>query len=316
MNFCTRTGKHGASIIQKFLLQLPCISSTRNSQVKIARNASKHGLMKLEGKRLIADAINYGGIIPKLIFISEDSVVSNDSFHEALAPIFAASNSTLSATRILRAAPHVIAAVSDTSSPPGIVALAQLPEAGTIPLITSQTPSMSVVCDGVSDPGNLGTLIRSAAAAQADAVYCVTPCCDPWSPKVLRAGMGAHFRIPLFSGRQADIIRAFNGVDQNSNVAGPDGRRVDTQQQRIYVAGVDDASTQHLTYTEVDWTEPFVLVLGSEADGPKHSWDIDTCPSNAPRHVVIPMARGVESLNVGVAASVILFEAKRQRSLN
>lgn len=323
---CGRTVKHGVSLVRKALLQLPSIRSTRNAQVKVARNAAKHGLIKLEGQRLVVDAIKYGAIVPELIFISDDYLESNYYLHEILFPFLGPPNSISGPSRVLRATPHVLAAVSDTVSPPGIVALARLPETDLLAdalvfsctqttAAASKTPLMSVVCDGVSDPGNLGTLIRSAAAAQADAVYCVTPCCNPWTPKVLRAGMGAHFRIPVMTGSQIDVLRAFGYLGRDFDVADDGGQQSRRQQHLIYVAGgsADACDTEKFVYTEVDWTEPFVLVLGNEAEGPKHSWEMDAYDAPMPRHVCIPMENGVESLNVGVAASVILFEAHRQR---
>ena len=389
------------------LLDLPCITSTKNPRVKAARTAAKRGLVKLEGVRLVLDAVSHGGVVPELVFIADDlfkafssassaSVSSSASFsspdpsgllHDALSPLLP----RLGPDRIVRAAPHVIAAVSDTASPQGIVAFARRPDpaaaAAAAALALSRTrataASMSIVCDGVSDPGNLGTLIRSAAAAEADVVCCVTPCCDPWSNKVLRAGMGAHFRLPVVHGTRDHVVRALLGLGLGDDTDAVTAEALEAappaQPPRVYVAGggegcggggsssssgsggggigsgggVGDGGggdePAHLgvggsvdvAYTEVDWTEPFVLVLGNEADGPLHSWasglvaddagdagdggvQEDGGPMNGDAgsgcgfgstNVVIPMGRGVESLNVGVAASIILFEARRQRGL-
>lgn len=321
-----RAVKYDVSLFRKALLQLPCIRSTRNTQVKIARNPVKHGLMKLEGQRLVVDAIKYGAIVPELMFISENYLHSNHYLHETLFPILAEPNSSSGRIKVLLAAPHVLDAVSDTVSPPGIVALAHIPQtdlgkdARVFPCAQhttsdSKAPLMSVVCDGISDPGNLGTLIRSAAAAQADAVYCVTPCCNPWTPKVLRAGMGAHFRISVMTGSQADVTRALSDRVHDFDAADDSGPQSRRQQHPIFVAGGSNETCgkKMFIYNEIDWTEPFVLVLGNEAEGPKHSWEMDADDAPATRHVCIPMGNGVESLNVGVAASVILFEAHRQR---
>ena len=122
------------------LLDLPCITSTKNPRVKAARTAAKRGLVKLEGVRLVLDAISHGGVVPELVFIADDlfqafssassaSVSSSASssspdssglLHDALSPLLP----RLGPDRIVRAAPHVIAAVSDTASPQGIVAFA------------------------------------------------------------------------------------------------------------------------------------------------------------------------------------------------
>jgi TrmH family RNA methyltransferase len=136
---------------------------------------------------------------------------------------------------------------------------------------------LALVIDRLRDPGNLGTLLRSAAAAGVNAVYLSPETVDPWNPKVVRAGMGTHFRVPLIT------------LDVGT---------LDELRQRLPRRMVASAAATR-PYDACDWTEgvgPELKTWGTEEVG-------------------IPLEHGVESLNAAVAGAVILFEAARQRRL-
>lgn len=174
----------------------------------------------------------------------------------------------------------VMAAMSDTETPSGVLVQA--------PMLDLQPPeqgSLYLLLDGVANPGNLGTMLRTSVAAGVDAVLLGPDCVDPYNPKVVRGGMGAHLRLPIL---QLDWPAMAQVVAHTS----------------VWLAEAG-ASTR---YTDVDWTWPATLVVGNEARG----------PSAAARALVsdsirIPMAAETESLNAAVAAAIILFEAARQR---
>src|SRR5207249_3884755 len=113
---------------------------------------------------------------------------------------------------------------------------------GTAPLV--------LVCDNIQDPGNLGTILRSAEAAAVQAVYLSSGCVDLYNPKVVRAAMGAHFRLPTFSQSWPDIARSLNtlGVDES----------------RMFATDANAATVYH----QVDWTQPAALIVSNEAHGP------------------------------------------------
>ena len=185
----------------------------------------------------------------------------------------------------------LLAQVTDTVSPQGIVAVVPLPEGappGAAPPGAGGAP-LVLVLDAVGDPGNAGTLLRSAVGAGATAVLATKGTVDLYAPKVVRAGAGAHF-----------LMDVAVGLDREG-VAGrlPAGCQVLLADQR--------AATP---YWEADWTRPTAVVLSSEA----HGVDAATA-ALAGRRVAIP-SRGVESLNVAVAGSVLLFEAVRQRAVS
>jgi TrmH family RNA methyltransferase len=139
----------------------------------------------------------------------------------------------------------------------------------------------------VSDPGNAGTLLRSAAAAGVADVLWGPETVDAFAPKVVRAGAGAHFQLRLTTGASWREIGA----------ALPAGGS-------IFLAEAHAAQL----YWEVDWTQPAALIVSNEAHGASAG-----ARALATGTIAIPMASGVESLNAGVAGSIVLFEALRQR---
>jgi len=250
------------------------ITSTDNPKVKLARSLlerrgrEKQGLCLVEGVRLIEDAMR-AGARPALIFF----------VRSAQATLFAAVKTEK--VPALELAPEVFETLSDTVTSQGVIAVLPIP---TMP--PPRAPTLALVLDQVRDPGNLGTILRSAAAAGADLVILTHGCADPWNPKTLRAGMGAHFRLSL----QARI--GWPEISQRS--AG----------MQTWVADIRG----NKAYDQVDWNRPSVLIIGGETEG---------FSSEAIRlatgRLAIPMCNQVDSLNAAMAATVVLFEAARQR---
>ncbi len=174
--------------------------------------------------------------------------------------------------------------LSDTAHPQGVLAIVpmldepELPDAGIRPVV--------MILDAVRDPGNMGTLLRSAAGAGLDHVVIAPECVDPYHPKAVRAAMGAHYRVP-FSHRSWDDLEPYVADFDVVALAEADG----------------DAE-----YDMVDWASAAAMIVGGEAFGP--SARAQAC-GNA--RVSIPLANGVESLNAAVAGSLLAFEAARQR---
>ncbi len=253
------------------------ISSAANPRLKFAkslkkrRNRRKQQRILLEGHRLIADSMS-AGFPPALFFFTPEAAQAHPALLQQAADAGA---------QLLSLEPALLGEISDTVTPQGVIAVAPLPE------LPVGQKGLALVLDGVRDPGNLGTLLRSAAAADADQVILMPGVTDPWSPKTLRAGMGAHFRIAIREAQTPDQARAW------------------LQHHAIHFAN----ARGECAYTDVDWTRASALILGGETEraGIVDGWSDVTA-------IAIPMARGIESLNVAVAGSVILFEAARQRS--
>lgn len=252
------------------------ITSSANPRYKLARallsrrGRKKHAQLLLEGVRLIEDSIS-AGYPPALLFFEPDAAV-----HTQLL----VARAQKAGTQAFSMESALLAGLTDTVNSQGVVAIVPWP------LIPPGPGGLSVLLENVRDPGNLGALLRSAAAAGVDQAVMLPGVTDPWAPKVLRAGMGAHFRVAIRQARDLEQAAAWLG------------------EARRYLA---DASAARL-YTEVDWRQPSVLIVGGETEAAREtaSW-LDV------QKVAIPMRREVESLNAAVAASVILFEAVRQR---
>ena len=178
----------------------------------------------------------------------------------------------------------VMKAISETEAPQGILAVL---ESTQLPITNSL--NFILIPDQIRDPGNLGTLLRSAAATGAQAVLIPPETTDAFAPKVLRSGMGAHFKLPIHS----------MNWDEIRNVIKSAGLQV-------FVADMDGQSCW-----EVDLRQPVALVIGNEAEGASES-----ARGVANGKISIPMSGMMESLNAGVAGSVLMFEVVRQRIVN
>ena len=239
----------------------------------------------VEGVRLVEAALD-AGVVPQVAFFTAD--LAEGPRGAALLARLRAAGETVEVS------PAVLRALSDTETPQGVVAVAPFPRTKDQgprtkehhPLPTTHHPLFLVV-DGVRDPGNLGTLLRSAAAVGVEAVLLAPGTVDLYNPKTVRAGMGAHFQVAALS--------------------------VDWETIRARLAGLAirfAAADAPTAYFSVDWTTPAALVVGGEAEGVSSA-----ARAIASASVSIPMQPGVESLNAAIAATVILFEAVRQRSV-
>ena len=265
----------------------PLITSAANAKLKLVkklhqrRQREKHGMLLLEGHRLVMDALS-AGLEPEFVLF-HDGALSQPAGASLCAKL-----EELGPERVLRAPASLVNELSDTETPQGVLAV--LPHQ---PSPLPPAPSLVLVCDAVSDPGNLGTLLRSAAGAGVGACLLTPGCCDPWGLKALRAGMGAQFRLPL---------RAVESWSDASEQLANWG---------VSTLAADAAGS--IAHFDVDWCAPSALVVGSEAHGLSSAVRAD----EAVQLVNIPMAavasETVESLNAAVAGSVVLFEAQRQR---
>ncbi len=256
------------------------ITSPANPTIKLARSLHRRRMrhreraILVEGTRSIQAASEHGASIRALL-IDASRVGDID-------PVLL-SRLRERAGRVLHVEPSLFLQVTDTEHPQPLVAICAMPEH---PLPIDST--FVVALDGVRDPGNLGTLLRSSAAAGADGVALLHGSVDPWNPKAVRASVGSVFTLPLqqFASVPDIVERAF------------------LSRPNVIVAD----SEGELTYDAVDWTRPSLLVIGGEAEGA--SEDVRTYADIV---VNIPMAPGIESLNAATAGAIIAFEVARQR---
>ena len=187
-----------------------------------------------------------------------------------------------SGAEVCQVEPRLLDAAAGTETPQGLLAVLKR-KASALP----EKLDFVLIADNLRDPGNLGTLLRSAAAAGAQAALLSPGSTDAFSPKVLRAGMGAHFRLPILHLAWAEIHAAC----QENNL-------------RVLLA----ESAGGVSCWETDLRGPLALLVGSEAEGASAEGQALTAQA-----IHIPMPGQSESLNAAVAASILLFEVVRQR---
>lgn len=257
----------------------PTVKSLR--QLHQRRGREQQGRYLVEGVRLVEEALQ-AGIAPSLLLVAPEllrATARGRALHERLLH-------EAGRPAPLEVTPGVLRHVAETTTPSGVVAALPLPVACDLAALPSRA-GLAVVLDGVQDPGNAGTILRSAAAAGVDAVVALAGCVDLFAPKVVRAAMGAHFHLALATEVEISWLHGWAATRGQFWVA--DAR-----------AGV--------SLYEADLRAPCVVVVGGEAHGALHG---ATLP--AARGVAIPMPGRAESLNVAVAAAIVLFEALRQR---
>jgi RNA methyltransferase, TrmH family len=185
--------------------------------------------------------------------------------------------------RVELVSPQVLGAIATTVNPDGVVAAAPMPENAPI-----QIETLGLALESIQDPGNMGSIIRSSAAVGVDGLLLSGDCVDATNPKIIRATAGQWFRCP----RQT-VEDLHSEIKAWQNTGG------------VAIATLAGAS---LTYWDFDFRQPCLILLGNEGNGlSKNLIEV------ADEAVRIPLSNGVESLNVAIAASLILYEAKRQR---
>lgn len=240
------------------------------------REREQSGLALLEGVRLAEDALRTG--LPLVHFFYSADLLERERGARLLDRLQAAG------VPGYRVPPALLQAVADTEAPQGIVAVFRAPRAD----LADLPAGLLVVCDGLQDPGNLGTLARAGEALGAAGLVAGAGTADPFSPKCVRAAMGSLFRLPVAVAPDTAAALHF--------LAGRGFRVV-----------VADAGGDRLPW-QVDWSGPVALVIGNEGAGPSPG-----ARAAAATLVRIPMPGAAESLNAAVAGSLLLYEALRQR---
>jgi TrmH family RNA methyltransferase len=259
------------------------ITSLQNPRVLSARKLLRRpvrdrtGMFLVEGPFAIAEALRAGADVRELF-------VTTDAPRGAELTELAASKGT----PVTVVSDSVLRSMSDSVTPQGIVAVAGIPTTDLADL--PDDASLVIVLAGVRDPGNAGTLVRSAVAAGADAVVFTDDSVDPYGPKTVRAAAGGVFLVPVV------VSPSFE-----SCVAA-------LRERGLAILGA--SATAERGADEVDLTAPVALVLGNEA------WGIaEGSAALLDGEVGIWMPGPAESLNVGIAGSILLFEAVRRRRL-
>ena len=252
------------------------ITSAKNPTVRALRALAERkgrleqGRFLVEGEVMIGEALKCG--------LTPREALADEAHADAAAALEAAGARAFLAPRSL------LEAVCETKTPQGVCASFDLPE----PLPPEKAPARIVALDGTQDPGNVGTIWRTADAAGFQAVLFGAGCADPLSPKVQRAAMGSGFRVPFLPAE--DLPAALRALRER-------GWAVIVSDLR----GVD-------FYSRPDPGERFILVIGNEARGVS-----EAVRREASMRVRLPMRGGAESLNAAVAAGIMMYELMREK---
>ncbi len=257
--------------------RLEMITSTSNPRVQWVRTLQNkrrvresESLFIIEGTRLANEAVSSRS--PAKLVLYTDTIKQGDQ-HLIDELINRGADAEEVSERVMRAC-------SDTKSPQGLLVV--------LPIPSSAVPdnlNLALVADRISDPGNLGTILRTAYAAGVQAIFLNAGTVDPFNPKVVRGAMGTHFHLPIIQEQTSEIGKHLHGID-------------------VWVA----EARRGYPYYDVDWNKPSAIVIGSETHGP-----CEELRSLAKGSTHIPMQDLAESLNASVAAAVILFEIARMR---
>uniref|UniRef100_G3THE4 Mitochondrial rRNA methyltransferase 3 n=1 Tax=Loxodonta africana TaxID=9785 RepID=G3THE4_LOXAF len=289
----------------------------------------KKGKILLEGRRLIADALK-AGAVPKTFFFSRLEYIKE-------LPV-----DKLKSVSLIKVKFEDIKDWSDLVTPQGIMGIFAKPDYVKMTYPETQlhhSLPLLLICDNLRDPGNLGTILRSAAGAGCSKVLLTKGCVDVWEPKVLRAGMGAHFQVPIINNLEWEAIPNYLPTDtrvfvadncglyaqaQLSNKASNHGWVCDRRFLKFHKyeeEEEDDLETGakkdwipdlEVQSYDLDWTEaPAAVVIGGETHGVSLE-SLELAESTGGKRLLIPVVPGMDSLNSAMAASILLFEGKRQ----
>ncbi|XP_069767562.1 rRNA methyltransferase 3A, mitochondrial isoform X1 [Narcine bancroftii] len=293
--------------------------------VKSKKFRDQHGKILLEGRRLITDALGAGASLETLFFSRVESLKE--------LPL-----EKLKHVKYIKVKFDEIKMWSDLVTSQGAMGIFVKPEYSTMkyPVLPEHSIPLYLICDNIRDPGNLGTILRSAVAAGCSKVLLMKGCVDVWEPKVLRAGMGAHFRIPVISHLEWEVVPNYLTTSTCVHVADhccPVAKSPPAPPQSLSASEAareptmdpaesdseDKESSFPLSLPRVaaqscyqPWArKQTAIVIGGET----HGLSLEAlllAERTRGKRLYVPMSPGVESLNSAMAACILLFEGRRQ----
>ena len=261
------------------------ITSSQNQHVQLMRALAsqtkarrKEQAFLAEGARLVEDGLR-SGFVPRLVAYKAGL---SQRAGGTLALVEDIKKETKTRFPVLLLEDRLFDELTDTEASQGIMAVFDIPE-----LALPEMLDFVLLLDQVRDPGNMGTVLRSAEAAGVQGVFILSGTTDPWAPKVVRSGMGSHFRLPILNWGMEALEALLHDMP-------------------VYVADMNG----ELNYWQADFKAKTALLVGGEAEGASQAGI-----ALAKTSVRIPMAGSTESLNAAVSAALLMFEVARQRRL-
>jgi len=254
------------------------------------RGRKKSGLFLMEGPHLL-DALLDADMIPQEVYYQPELLQRTARGRSLIARLM--HTSSLLSEHLVEVSERVIEALSDVQTSQGVVSVVSL-EALNPARLRARRPKVRrpvlLMLDDLADPGNMGTILRTALAVDVDGVLLTPNCVDCYSPKVVRSAAGAHVALPI------EVDLSWPAIAERVAAHCTEGRRV----------LLAEAGSPHLYY-EQDLTAPFALIVGNETRGSSQE-----ARALATLTIAIPLANGVESLNAAMATGIILYESLRQ----
>jgi len=258
-----------------------------NDTLKRIRDYQKKGNARREAGVFIVEGIKMTGEMPGdrlLTLVLSRSFLSDHPEESDRLTALASGNGAA----VLRVSDDDFLRISDTQSPQGVLAVLKA-YTRSVDEVLSKREGLYMLLENLQDPGNLGTILRAGEAAGVDGVIISAGSADPYNPKVIRSTMGSFFRVPFA------VTQDLSGVVD----------RIQTLGGRVYAAHLKDS----VPYDEPDYRGLTAFLIGNESKGLT-----DEITDRASSCVKIPMEGKVESLNAAMAATILMFEAKRQRN--
>jgi RNA methyltransferase, TrmH family len=277
------------------MTRITSLSNPRITQIRdlhTTRGRKKSGLLFMEGPHLFT-ALLAADMLPNEIYFQPE-LLQRTSEGRALLTSLYKPTEALSHVALIEVSERVAEALSDAQTSQGILCVlsTQLFQAERLRArrLPARRPAL-LILDDLADPGNMGTILRTALASDVEEVLLTPHCVDCYSPKVIRSAAGAHVALPVWP----DLT--WSAVEERIV------RHCGAASERVFMA---EAGSPFVYYTE-NLTQPFALIIGNEAHGPSPQ-----ARTMTGRTLSIPLANQVESLNAAMAAGIILFEAVRQ----
>ncbi len=260
------------------------LSSTQNSLIKKvlllrekSRERKKSGLFIVEGQRELELAQKGGFTISSIIF--EPSLILEKNVLEKYSTI----------STIISVSKEVYQKIAYRGTTEGIIAIIESKKNTLDNLTFKNKKPLILIAEAPEKPGNIGALLRTADAANLDAVFIANPKTDMYNPNIIRSSVGCVFTVPIATASTQEIISFLNE------------KKID-----IYCAALSASEN----YTNINYKNASAIIVGTEATGLTDTW-----LNASKKNIIIPMEGEIDSMNVSVSASIIIFEAKRQRQI-
>ena len=243
-----------------------------------SRSRKRTGLFLIEGIREINMALKGGYSVNTVLYNPE--IISFDELNEL----------NLDPNEFIQVSSEVYNRLAYRESTQGILAVAKGKELSLDQLVIKNTIPLILVAEAPEKPGNIGALLRTADASNLDAFIIANPITDMYNPNIIRSSVGCLFTNNIATGTTSEIIEFLK--EKNIN---------------IFCAALQKS----VDYHKQDYTNSTAIVVGTESTGLTNEW-----LNNSDQNIMIPMQGEIDSLNVSVAAGIVIFEAKRQRDFN